>query len=161
MSPLSKSWEGYNPRPSHDLGPCPVLFFDVRTRVCAYAVTHPRLQYVHHFEGGLFTTAHTSPYIFCPPSSCTYNTHIIKRLNCFCVLHAQSQLLCSSKFRTLNPGCPLSQPHTFSANLLFVETFAQPDVSAVVNCPVAVLSLFCSTVLMRSLIFSQSQTALT
>ena len=31
-------------------------------------------------SGGLIITAHTSPYLFCPPSSCrpTYNSHITK-----------------------------------------------------------------------------------
>jgi len=44
------------------------------------------------------------------------------------------------------PSCyatgPLSQPHTFSARVLFDETFAQPDVIAVVDCPVVALSVF-------------------
>jgi len=47
-----------------------------------------------------------------------------------------------------------SQPH-ISARLLFDETFAQPDVFAVVNGPVVVLSVFYSTVLMRNLTFLQ------
>jgi len=34
---------------------------------------------------------------------------------------------------------------------LLDETFAQPDVFAVVNCPVIVLSVFYSTISMRSL----------
>jgi len=50
------------------------------------------------------------------------------------------------------PRCPPSQPHTFSARLLFDETFERPDVFAVLNCPVVVLSVFYSTVIMRSLI---------
>jgi len=45
---------------------------------------------------------------------------------------------------------PPSQPHTFSARLLFDETFAQP-VFAVVHCPFVALSVFYSTVFMRNL----------
>jgi len=52
-------------------------------------------------------------------------------------------------------GCPLSQPLTFSARLLFDETFPQPDVFTVVNCPVVALSVLYSTVLMQSLVFLQ------
>jgi len=40
----------------------------------------------------------------------------------------------------------IATAHTFSARLLFDETFAQPDVFAVVNCPAVALSVFCSTV---------------
>jgi len=58
------------------------------------------------------------------------------------------------------PGCPPSQSYTFSARLLFDETFAQPGVFAVANCPVVALGVFYSTVLMRSLKFLQL-TALT
>jgi len=32
-------------------------------------------------SGGLITTAHTSPYLFCPSSSCTYNSPTIKNEN--------------------------------------------------------------------------------
>ena len=60
-----------------------------------------------------------------------------------------------TKFQSVNAGCSPYQLHTFSAGLLFVETFAQPDVFALVKCPVAALDLFYSTVLMRSLIFLQ------
>jgi len=50
----------------------------------------------------------------------------------------------------------------FSAQLLFDETFAKPDVfPAVVNCSVAALSVFYFTVFMWSLIFSQLRTLLT
>ena len=28
--------------------------------------------------GGLIITAQASPYLFCPPGRCTYNSHIIK-----------------------------------------------------------------------------------
>jgi len=72
-----------------------------------------------------------------------------------------SILVWFSKFRTVSPGCPPSQPHTSSAPLLFDEMFAQPDVFAVVNCTVVALSVFYSTVLMLSLIFLQLRTALT
>jgi len=41
---------------------------------------------------------------------------------------------------------PTSQLHINSARLLFNEAFAKPDVFLVVNCPVAVLSVFYSTV---------------
>ena len=53
------------------------------------------------------------------------------------------------------------QAHTFSARLLFDETFAQPDVCTVANCSVTAFSVFCSSVVMRSLIFLQLVTALT
>jgi len=43
---------------------------------------------------------------------------------------------------------------TFSARLLFDKTFAQPDVLAVVKCPVIALSVFYSTVT-RSLTYLQ------
>jgi len=57
--------------------------------------------------------------------------------------------------------CPPSRPHTFSARVLFEETFAQPVVFAVVNCPVVALSVFYSTVkLMRRLVFLQLWTTL-
>ena len=74
-------------------------------------------------------------YLFClrPPSSFTYNSHIIKK-RVFCVLYALSQFLCtSSKFRSINPGCLPPQQHAFSARTLFDETLAQPDIFAVVN----------------------------
>jgi len=60
-------------------------------------------------------------------------------------------------FQTVNPGCPPSQLHVFTAGLLFDETFAQRDVFAVVNCP----AVFYSTVLMHNLIFLQLLTVLT
>jgi len=66
-----------------------------------------------------------------------------------------------SKFQTVSRGCPPSQQHTFSAGLLFDETFAQTDVFAVANCPVAALSVFHSAVIMRSLIFLHLWTPLT
>ena len=55
------------------------------------ANTFPALSFIGN-SGGLIITAHTSPYLFCPPSSCrpTYN-----RRNVSCVLHAHSQYLCS------------------------------------------------------------------
>jgi len=59
-----------------------------------------------------------------------------------------------SKVQTVNPRCQPSQPNAYSARLLFDETFAQPDAFVVVNCPaVIVLSVFYSTILMRSLGF--------
>ena len=68
-------------------------------------------------------------------SSCRYTSNTLKnggflayfmRILNYCVVY---------KFQTVNPGCPPSQSHTFSARLLFDETFAQPDISAVVNRP--------------------------
>jgi len=99
-------------------------------------------------SGGLIITAHTSSYLFCSPSSSTYHSHIIKIQKFSC---AFSILVWFSKFQIVNPGCPPSQPHAFSARLLLDETFAQPDVFAVVNCPVIVLNVFYSAILMRSL----------
>jgi len=39
-----------------------------------------------------------------------------------------------SKLQTVIPGCPPSQPHTFFAQLLFDETFAQTYSFADVAC---------------------------
>ena len=130
---------------------------------CAWANTaaHLCLQYVHHFElchligssGGLIITAHTTPYLFCPPSSCiqphnkkqNFLAYFTRILNS-CVVY---------KFQTVKGRRPPSQPHTFSDRKLFDKTFAWPDVFAVVSCRVLALSVFYSTVLMRSLIFLQ------
>jgi len=65
-------------------------------------------------------------------------------------LYAFTILVHHSKFQTVSP-CTPSQPHTFSARLLFDATFAQLEVFAFVNCPVVALSLFYSTVSMCSL----------
>jgi len=91
--------------------------------------------------------AHTSPYLFCQPSSCTYTSHITKNDSFLLTLCIFSILVKFIKFQTVSHGFPPSQPHTFSAGLLFDKTFAQPDVAAVVNCPVVALSVFHSTVI--------------
>jgi len=73
-----------------------------------------------------------------------------------CVLCPHSQFLCNlAKFYLANQGVrqPV-QPHTFNAQLLvFDETLPQPDFAAV-NCSDAVMSVFHSPVLTRSLIFA-------
>jgi len=79
-----------------------------------------------------------------------------------CVLYAHSQFLCSLViFDLANRG--VRQPvqlHTFCAPLLvFDNILAQPDF-AVVNCSGAVMSLFYSPVLTRSLIFLQLRTSM-
>jgi len=61
----------------------------------------------------------------------------------------------------VNPVCSPFKARTFSARMLFDETFARSDVFAVLNCPVVVLSVFYSIILRRSLIFLQLWTALT
>jgi len=126
----------------------------------------------------------TSLYLFCPPSSCTYNSHTIK-YEVF--LHTSSTcliLVWFSKFK-LSSLCLPSQLHTFSAQLLFDETFTQPHLFAVVNYPVigfecgllncfnaqpydfavvsradVALSVFYSLILTRCQIFLHSWTAL-
>ena len=55
-----------------------------------------------------------------------------------------------SQVQTVNSACPQSQPYTYSARLLLDKRFVQPDVFAVVNCPVLALSVFHSTVLKSS-----------
>jgi len=74
-----------------------------------------------------------------------------------CVLYAHSQFLCSlAKLDLADQGVrqPV-QPHTFNTQLLvFDETLVRPDF-AVVKCSDAVVSVFHSPVLTRSLIFLQ------
>jgi len=72
-------------------------------------------------SSGLIIMTHTSPYLCCL-SSCTYNSHLIKKRKFHSVRYTHSQ------FQTVSTGCPPFKPHTFSARLLFEETFAQPDV---------------------------------
>jgi len=76
------------------------------------------------------------PVLVLPPSSCIYNNHVKKSF-----LEYFKHIFNSCvDYQVLNckPGWrPPSQPHTFSDRLLFDETFAQPDVFAVVNCSVA------------------------
>jgi len=78
-----------------------------------------------------------------------------------CVLYAHCQFLCSlARFDLANRGArqPV-QPHTFCAPLLvFDKTVAQPHF-AVVNCSHAMMSVFYSPVLTRTLIFLQLWTA--
>jgi len=105
-------------------------------------------------SGGQIITAHATPFLFCPSSSCTYNSHIKKR-NFSSVLYAHSQFLCSLaslKLLTLGVRHP-SRIH--SDRLLFDETFAQPCIFAVVNCAGVALNVFYSPVLMRWRIFLQ------
>jgi len=73
------------------------------------------------------------------------------------ILYAHSQFLCSlARFDLANRGERQTVsflPHTFCAPLLvFTKTSAEPYF-AVVNCSEAVMSMFHSTVSMRSLIF--------
>jgi len=72
-----------------------------------------RASWLNGISGGLIITAHTSPYLFFPLSNCTYNSHIIKTkiyLRTSCAFSIRVQF---SKFQTVKPGCPPSQPHTF------------------------------------------------
>jgi len=77
------------------------------------------------------------------------------------MLYAHSQFLCSlARFDLANRAAlqPV-QPRTFYALLLvFDKTLAQTHF-AVVNCSDAMISVFYSPVLMRSLIFMQLRTA--
>jgi len=77
--------------------------------------------------------AHTSPYLFCPPSSFRYNSHTLKTVTVLAYFMRILNSCVVYKFQAFNPGCPPSQPHTFSTRLLFNETFAQPDMLAIVN----------------------------
>ena len=107
---------------------------------------------------GLITTTHTSPCLFCHPSSCTYNSHIKKR-KFSCVLCAHSQLLC----RLLISNCQLGVRHTcriHSDRLLFDETFTQPCVFTLVKCADVALNVFYSPILTRFRIFLQLWAAL-
>jgi len=88
------------------------------------------------------------------PSDCTYDSHIKKVI--LSALCAFSILVHFSRFQTFNPGCPLSQPHTFSARLLF----AQPLFFAVVNSADVELSVFSSPVSTCCWIFLQWWTPL-
>ena len=96
------------------------------------------------------------PVSVLPPSNCTYNNHITKN---GMFLAYFMRILNTCKFQTVKlwqvsncqTRCPPSQPHTFSARLLFDETFARPDVFAVVNCPVVALGVLYSAVIMCSL----------
>jgi len=63
-------------------------------------------------SAGLIITAHASPYLFFPPSSCTYNSHIKKR-KFSCVLYAHSQLLCSLQILNCQPWVSAIPAHTF------------------------------------------------
>jgi len=74
-----------------------------------------------------------------------------------CVLYAHSQSLCGlARFDLSNQGVRQHvQSHFFYARLLvFDKTFQQPRL-AVVNCSDALMSVFYSPVLMRSLIYLQ------
>jgi len=92
--------------------------------------------------GGLILTAHTNAYLFCPYSSCTYNSHIntakmkvfLRTLGAFSILMWLVQ-------QVSNCQPWVSQPHTFSARLLFDETVAQ-SFFIFVNRPIVALSVF-------------------
>ena len=76
------------------------------------------------------------------------------------VFYAHSQFLCSlARFDLANRGVrqPV-QPHTCASLLVFAKTSVQPHF-AVVNCSDAVMIVFYSPVLTRSLIFLQLCTA--
>jgi len=58
-------------------------------------------------SGGSIITAHTSSYLFCSPSSCTYHSHIIKieKFSCALCTFSHSQFFCSSaSFKLLTQG---------------------------------------------------------
>ena len=98
------------------------------------------------------------PVYALPPSSCIYNSHIIEKRQFFAYfMHILNSCVV---WQTANLGRPPSQPHNFSAGLLFDEEFGEPDVFEVVNCPVVALSVLYSTVLMRGVIFLQFWTSL-
>jgi len=91
------------------------------------------------------------PVFVLSPSSCTYNSHIKKR-KVSCVLYAHSQLLCS--LQILNCQSWESHPRRIHFDrLLFVETFEQPCVFAVVNYADVALNAFYSPVLTPCRIF--------
>ena len=77
-----------------------------------------------------------------------------------CVLHARSQFLCSlARFDLANRNVRQQvQLHTSTPLLVFDKTSVHPDF-AVVNCSDAVMNVFYSPVLTRSLIFLQLWTA--
>jgi len=90
-------------------------------------------RFVTGSSGGLIIMIHTSPYLFCPPSSFRYNSHTLKSVSVLAYFMRILNSCVVYKFQTVKPGCPPSQPYTFSTRLLFDETFAQPDIFAVVN----------------------------
>ena len=85
----------------------PVSFF------CANTVAHLCLQYVFFFRasssigssGGLIIMAHKSHDLLFLLSNCTYNSNIIK--------DEKFLAHCMRILKTVNPGCPSSQPHAF------------------------------------------------
>jgi len=72
-----------------------------------------RTSWIIGSSDGLIITAQTSPYLFCPSSSCTYNSHVIKTKVFLRTLCSFSILVWFSKFQTVNPGFPPSLSHTF------------------------------------------------
>jgi len=83
-----------------------------------------------------------------------------KKTKVFLRTFVHSQFLCSlARFDLVNRGVrqPI-QPHTYARLLVCDEILPQPDF-AVVNCSDAVMSVFYSPVLTRSLIFLQLWTA--
>jgi len=67
-------------------------------------------------------------------------------------LHAVLMTLIAEKFQTVNPGRPLSQPHTLVLRQLFDETFAQIVFAGVTSADVAQYS---TSMLTRCRIFLQ------
>jgi len=77
------------------------------------------------------------------------------------VHYAHSQFLCSlASFKLSTRVSAITAAYLLWWKAID-ETFAQPGVFAVVNCPVVALSVFYSTALMRSLICLRLWTALT
>jgi len=83
-----------------------------------------------------------NPVSVLPPSSCTCNSHIIKNERFLAYFYAHSQFLCSlASFRLSTLGVRYPK-RIRSDRLLFDETFAQPCIIAVVNCPDIAPSVF-------------------
>ena len=110
-------------------------------------------------SGGLIITAHTSPHLFYPPpSSCTYNSHMKKRIFSRVFFSFSIIVQCTNfKLSTWDVRHP---NRICSDQLLFDETVAQHCIFAVVNCADVALSVFHSPVLTRCRMFLQLWTAL-
>ena len=80
------------------------------------------------------------------PSSCTCNSHIIKNKSFLAYFMRILNSCVVQQVSNCQAWCPPSQPHTFSAPLLFDETLAQLDGLAVVNSSSVTLSVFYSEV---------------
>jgi len=131
-------------------------------------------------SGGLIITAQTNPYLCCPPSSCTYNSHVIRNPKFSSILYPHSQFLCrlaSFKLSTLNVRYPSRIPsllHCYSTRHSWNLTFCscelpcrgagcvllhcfvvQPRIFTAVKCAHAAVIMFCSPVSTRCRIFLQ------